>query len=288
MRVSRSLDVLGRLFSHSTRRFGTDASAARSLRQRGFFTPLPLVSQAAAADMLRKLREYELTCDGGLAGNSRFKTHLLLPWVADLIRAPAVVDALEPVLGPNILVWSSGWAVKQPGSRNFYSWHQDSTYAGVEPADDVAVAWIALTESTPSNGCVRYIPGSHLVQLDHEDMFEEDNLLSRGQRVPPDAIDEGAAVDAVLEPGQFALHHFRCVHGSGPNNTSSPRVGLQVVYMATHCKKTSGNREGAMLIRGADEHQHWELEPVLAHKHSMNLENENYFADSEGRKNYHK
>lgn len=285
-----------RTCASSTKTSGGNVAAL--LRQQGYVTPMVAFSQENAADMLQKLWDYERTCDDGLSGNARFKTHVLLPWVADIVRAPVVLDALEQFLGQNILVWSSGWAIKRPDSSGFYSWHQDSTYAGVVPDNDVVVAWFAFTATNRGNGCVQYIPGSHQVQLPHIDNFEEDNLLSRGQHVPASSIDQSSAVDAELKPGELALHHFKCVHGSGPNQSSAARVGLQVIYMATHCKKKSGGREGAMLVRGSDEFQHWELEPlpavpmgeseVSAHRHSIELENQNYFADSQGRKGYHK
>merc|ERR1739845_94156 len=105
------------------------------------------------------------------------------------------------------------------------------------------------------------------------------------------SIDEHTAVQAILEPGEFALHHFKCVHGSGPNTTSEPRIGLQVLYMSTECRKKSGGRESASLVSGSDDFNHWELEPeptqtmgeaeIRAHQRAMKLENENYFADSQ-------
>mmetsp|Transcript_167493 Transcript_167493/g.532457 ORF Transcript_167493/g.532457 Transcript_167493/m.532457 type:complete len:300 (-) Transcript_167493:635-1534(-) len=276
------------------------AAAADVVRRQGFAAPLRAIEGPAAAALLERLGDYDRSCTGGLSGDTRFKTHLLLPWVSDLVRHPCVLDPLETLIGPDILIWSSGWAIKPPDSAGFYSWHQDSTYAGVEPADSVVVAWFALTATTTENGCVRYIPGSHLRQLPHTDTFVEDNLLSRGQHVSSADIDEGSAVDALLQPGEFALHHFRCVHGSGPNTTSAPRIGLQVIYMATHCKKSRADatKESAMLVRGQDTYGHWEPEPipqecmgdaeVQAHTRSTGLEKANYFADSEGRKGYHK
>lgn len=258
------------------------------------------LSPSAAAESLERLWEHGRSCEGGLAGDARIKTHLLYRWAAELVRIPEVLDAVEAFLGPDILVWSSAWAVKPPHTAGFFSWHQDSTYAGLVPDDDVVVAWLALTESRSANGCVRYIPGSHARQLPHADTFEHDNLLSRGQQVSPDDIDELSAEDASLAAGECAFHHFRCVHGSNPNTTGESRVGLQIIYMPTCCKSKAGiGRQSASLVRGVDTYGHWGLEPmpssncageseIAAHRRAMALESEVYFNDSEGRRFYHR
>lgn len=227
----------------------------------------------------------------------RFKTHLFLPWVADIVRLAPMLDAVEDVIGPNILCWSSAWAIKPARSTGFFSWHQDSLYAGIAPVSDVVVAWLAFTPSNAENGCVRYLPESHLQPLPHTDTFEQANLLSRGQSIS--GIDKSSVVDAVLAPGEFALHHFQCAHGSLPNRTGEPRVGIQIIYMAPRCRKSRGTRsECASLVRGADDCGYWELESaprepmgeeeLVAHRRSMELEKSNYFADSKGRQGYHK
>jgi len=278
----------------------TASASADLVRQRGFAFPLRAKRPDEADEMLLRLWAYGRGCEGGLSGDARFKTHLLLPWVADLVRCPEVLDPLKLLLGPNILIWSSGWAIKAARSSGFYSWHQDSTYARLTPDDSAVVAWFALTPTSRENGCVRYIPGSHHRQLSHNDSFEDDNLLSRGQHVRSDDIDEDTAVDGVLEPGQVALHHFRCVHGSGANSESSARVGLQVIYMATHCRKSNAEdvKESASLVSGSDDFGHWELEEwpredcgareIRQHRRAMELEKLNYFSDSRGRQGYHR
>jgi non-haem Fe2+, alpha-ketoglutarate-dependent halogenase len=87
-------------------------------------------------------------------------THHFLAWVHGIVSLPAVFDAVESVLGPNILVWGSQWFPKLPGDHAYVSWHQDGTYGGLHPPN-LTTAWIALSDSTPENGCMRVVPGTH-------------------------------------------------------------------------------------------------------------------------------
>ena len=142
------------------------------------------------------------------------------------------------------------------------SWHQDSTYWGLEPPDIVS-AWIAFTPSRRANGCMRVVPGTHaLGQLAHVDGFADENLLSRGQEVQVE-VDEAEAVDLELEPGEMSLHHVRIVHGSNPNPTDVPRIGFVVRYIATHCRQIGG-RTPAALVRGEDRYGHFDPLPCPA------------------------
>jgi ectoine hydroxylase-related dioxygenase (phytanoyl-CoA dioxygenase family) len=95
------------------------------------------------------------------AGALRTKSHLLLTWVDEIVRSPRVLDAVESIVGPDILVWGTSFFIKEPRNASFVSWHQDLTYWGLEPAD-IVTAWIALSESTSQNGAMRVIPGTTL------------------------------------------------------------------------------------------------------------------------------
>lgn len=141
------------------------------------------------------------------------------------------------------------------------SWHQDSTYWGLSPPDVVS-AWVAVTPSNDENGCMRVVPGSHeRDQLPHADTFAADNMLSRGQEISVE-VDERQAVSVVLQPGEMSLHHVRMIHGSNANTGSVPRIGFTVRYLPTHVRQVSGARDSATLVRGVDEHGHFELEPT--------------------------
>src|SRR5580704_19448630 len=157
-------------------------------------------------------------------------THTFMRWVYEIVSNPRVLDAVEGVLGPNLLVWDSGWFVKMPGDKKYVSWHQDANYWGLNPAK-VATAWVALSPSIRENGCLRVIPRSHRHPLlPQRDTYAPDNALSRGQEIAVE-VNEADAVDLCLQPGQISLHHVGIVHGSNVNRSSKPRIGVAVRYI---------------------------------------------------------
>jgi chlorinating enzyme len=188
----------------------------------------------------------------------QFKVHMVFPWADALIRHPAVLDAVEALIGPDILVWNTAVLAKKPQNADFVSWHQDIYYWGNHP-DHVVGAWIAIADSTPENGCVQVIPRSHKEGVRrHDDTFGADNMLSRGQKIV-DAVDEGSAVDMALRAGEMSLHHTMTVHGSRSNRSGSVRMGFVITYMHP-ATKMIGPRTGATLVRGVDSHGHFDPE----------------------------
>src|ERR1700759_144178 len=145
-------------------------AAVRQYNEFGYYAPVPALTAAEAGAIREKLEGFESGA-GVLAGKLRHKSHLLFTWLNDLIRHPRILDAVEDVIGPNILCWGSSFFIKEPLNPSFVSWHQDSTYWGLDPAD-VVTAWVAFSDSTPANGAMRGIPGSHkLDQVPHHDTF---------------------------------------------------------------------------------------------------------------------
>ena len=155
----------------------------------------------------------------------KLKSHVVFGCLNELVRMPAILDAVEGVLGPEILVWTSSMFSKKPASRDFVSWHQDIAYWGLEPPD-IVTAWVALTDSSPDNGCMRVVPGTHKLDVvAHRDTYAVDNMLSRGQEVAVE-VDEAKAVDIVLKPGEMSLHHTKIVHGSNAESVEPVAAGL--------------------------------------------------------------
>jgi hypothetical protein len=230
------------------------ASVARYHRD-GFFFPITVLTAAEAAEYRGRLEAVEAEHGGALTGELRHKPHLLFTWLADLVRRPAILDAVEDVLGPDLLVWSSSFFIKNGRDAAFVSWHQDATYWGLSESD-VLTAWVGFTEATIENGAMRMVPGSHTEQLAHRDTFAPDNLLSRGQEIEVE-VDETRGVDVLLRAGEMSLHHVRMVHGSPPNRSDDRRIGFAIRYVATHVKQVAGDVDGAMLVRGVDDHHHF-------------------------------
>jgi ectoine hydroxylase-related dioxygenase (phytanoyl-CoA dioxygenase family) len=225
----------------------------------GYLCPLPCLTAEAAGEARASLTRFR-NATGMSAGDIVFKGHLAFPWSFELASHPAILNPVEDIVGPNILVFASKFWIKEAGDGGFVTWHQDSAYFGIEPVE-LASVWVALTDSTPANGCVRAIPGTHKgPTLRHVERKGDRNLLARGQRIDR-GIDETAAVDFVLRVGEFSMHDVRLVHGSLPNEGAGPRIGLAFFYIPAHVRSTIGRRS-AHLVRGEDAYRHWDPDPA--------------------------
>lgn len=225
----------------------------------GFAFPLPAISAQAAADWLERYEFYESFLGmKGRAGILRFKPHLAFTWMYELIHHPAVLDRIEQLIGPDILCVGSIVWIKDSGDGKFVSWHQDNVYTGFDP-ETAHLSWLAITPSTVENGCVRFIPGSHTWPPQfHDETYDPNNLLSRGQTLH--GIDAVQAVDALLAPGEFSIHHECTVHGSAENRTAGRRIGFSGIYCSPEVRSTLGRRT-ANLVRGRDRYHHWDTDP---------------------------
>jgi len=236
-------------------------AAVRQYHEDGYYWPVPVMSRQEAGQLRAALEAYEADA-GILAGPLRHKSHLLFTWLADLVRHPRILDAVEDLIGPNILCWGSSFFIKEPRNPGFVSWHQDSTYWGLEPAD-VVTAWVALSDSSAANGAMRVVPGTHkLDQIPHNDTFRPENLLSRGQEIMVD-VDESRAVMMELAAGEMSLHHVRLIHGSDPNPSDLRRIGFAIRYIPTYVRQAAGAHDSASLVRGVDTYGHFgrEVQP---------------------------
>lgn len=233
--------------------------AVAAYERDGYHAPVRVMTAGEAREYRNALETHEARTGQPLQGNWRHKVHLLFTWADALVHHPKVLDAVEDVIGPDILCWNTNFFIKEANSPGFVSWHQDSTYWGLDPSD-VITAWIALTTVTPENGYMQVIPGSHKVdQLPHLDTFHKDNLLSRGQEISV-PVDKSTAIGLALEPGEMSLHHIKLVHGSDANRTDDRRVGLAIRYIPTYVRQTKV-RDAAMLVRGTDRFGHFDHEP---------------------------
>jgi hypothetical protein len=230
----------------------------RRYHEQGYLFPLRVLSPEAALSYRRKLEGFE--AQGGTVNEGlRHKPHLLFTFLDELVRQPAVLDAVEGVIGPNILCWASSFFTKEARSTSYITWHQDLTYWGLEPAE-IVTAWIALSPSTVASGAMRVIPGTHTREVvAHKDTFAAGNLLSRGQEIAVE-VDESQAVDVVLQPGEMSLHHVKLFHGSNPNTSDDRRIGFAVRYLPTHVRQVVGEKDSALLVRGIDAYGHFEPE----------------------------
>jgi chlorinating enzyme len=235
------------------------ADQVSGYKRDGFHFPVRALSPADARSYRDRLEAQERALGGPLTGEMRHKVHLLFTWANELARHPTILDAVEDVIGPDILCWSTTFFTKEAHSPSFVSWHQDATYWGLS-TDDVITAWVAFADAPVESGAMKFWPGSHLKkQIEHRDTFDKDNLLTRGQEIAVD-VPAGEGVDVTLKAGEMSLHHVLLVHGSGPNTTGDRRIGYAIRYIPPHVRQLKV-RDSAMLVRGQDRYGNFDLEP---------------------------
>jgi hypothetical protein len=207
------------------------------------------------------LETYE-AANGGAPLDAAFsrKVHTGEPWAAELIRHPRVLDAIEDIIGPNILVYTTTLFTKEAGGIQVTGWHQDATYLGLEPYEHVNV-WIALSNASEEAGCMQFMVGSSKFgQLRHGARNMPGSVNHGGQAIveelPPEPIES-----APLKPGQLSFHHTLAVHSSEPNRADDRRIGFSISVIPTHVHHTGSMRMGATLVRGEDRYGHFDLEP---------------------------
>lgn len=221
----------------------------------GFLGPIDLLSADECLEVRRHVEEVEKKLGTQIQKRCQIKAHLPFPFLTDLVSHPRLLDAVEDLIGPDVLCWGSSFFQKEASDKTFVSWHQDSTYYGIDPPD-TCTAWIAISEASIASGCMRFIPGSHNKGLyGHEELKSKDNLLSRGQTVG--GIDESKAVHVPLKAGQFSFHKEDTLHASHPNTTNDRRIGLSIHYVAPHVRETNFPGASAMLLRGKDKYGYW-------------------------------
>lgn len=237
-------------------------AAQADYTEKGYLFPLDVLSAAEVAAARADLDRTEAMLGGRLDGRNNQKPNLLFPWVDKLIRHPKILDAVEGVIGPDILCWGCQFFIKRPHDPGFVSWHQDGTYWGLSSAD-VVTAWVALSPANPTSGGMRMVAGTHKTPVAHTDTYAADNLLSRGQEIAV-KVNEDEAIDIVLEPGQMSLHHVLIFHGSPPNKADYPRIGCAIRYVPAHVHSLAGDTGSATLVRGSDTTGHWQHERAPA------------------------
>ena len=274
--------------------------AVSRYRDDGFISPLRVFSPEDAAVLRGHIESFE--AERGpvftenrprpgdpFQGSYRFKSHLLFKWLADAIRHPTILDAVEDLIGPDILCWTTHWFIKEARSPHYVSWHQDSNYWGLE-TDGLVSVWLAVSPATLASGCLRLLPGSHKAPaMPHVDTWHEHNMLTRGQTI--EGVDESKAVSLELAPGEVAIFDYRLAHASDPNTTDDRRIGIGIRYIPPTARQVVNDWDSASLVRGDDRYGHFELEPepardfdpaaVAMHQRSDQAQRKVYYAGAQ-------
>ena len=229
-------------------------------KEEGYCFPFRILNDEQVSYNRSLLEAFESSQGKPIGGAQRNKSHLLFKWIDDLMRNDLILDAVEDLIGSDLLCWNTLFWIKEAGSESFVSWHQDLRYWGLD-ADDLVTAWLALSPATLESGCMRVLPGSHKGELlPHQDEYKSDNLLTRGQEISVD-VDESKTVAMPLQAGEISLHNVRLAHASGPNRSTDRRIGLSLHYMPTRSRQMVGEWDSAALVRGEDRYGHFSIAP---------------------------
>lgn len=236
------------------------AAQVAQFREHGYLSPVSAISAEEAREARAQVEAIEAQHGGKWPRHLSLKSHLVYTFLDRIVHHPALLDAVEDILGPDILCWSSRWFIKDKNDGGFVSWHQDVPYWGIDVGENIVTAWVAISPATRANGCMKVIPGSHRSLVPHKEGVSN-NLLLRGQEVAV-AVDEALAVYMELEAGQMSLHHGLMFHGSEESHADQRRIGFAIRYIPTRVKPIDGlPRDSVQLARGVDRYGHFDLEP---------------------------
>ena len=238
----------------------TPREYAAKYNRDGFVIPIDVISDAEARTLRQDLEtaEAELASEPDRLALLRSYPDRLLPSFDTLTRNKTLITAASSILGPNLMVWSGSLFIKEANSPKIVSWHQDLTYWGLDDAEETT-CWVALSPATIDSGCMKFVPGSHKKKIvPHNDTFDANNLLTRGQEVAVD-VNESVAVTASLQSGQASMHHGHLFHSSGPNTTDDRRIGMAIRYIKPSMKQKTGDRPLVALVNGKDDHDNFTI-----------------------------
>ena len=243
-------------------------------KNNGYVAPINVLSLKEAEEIKKEIEHIEKKWPNELVGLGRNNVHYISPVFDQVCHNFKILDAVESVIGKDILVGGTTLFIKDPDKKGFVSWHQDAKYIGFEPYNWVT-AWVAITDANEENGCMRMWAGSHKEKIkDHKDTYDENNLLTRGQTVQNVPIEK--TTPNILKAGQLSLHHPMIVHGSGPNKSNQRRIGFVIQsYIGTNVEQVLG-KIFVQQARGKDTfkyHEHANRPVELMVKKDIELKN---------------
>ncbi|MCK9859589.1 phytanoyl-CoA dioxygenase family protein [Paenibacillus sp. ATY16] len=146
-----------------------------------------------------------------------------------------VLDLVEPLIGPNIGLWSSHFIAKEPFVGKQTPWHEDSAYwkGRIDRMDKIVTVWLAIDRSNKENGCMRVIPGTHNNGFSEYESVSEDSNIFNSQIKK---VNDSEAVYFELEPGECSLHDSRIIHGAAANTSPFRRCGYTMRYFSTEAR----------------------------------------------------
>ena len=223
-------------------------------KNKGYISPVDALTSTEAKEIRDEIEKIEKNWPKALEGINRNYVHLISPVFNKVCLNKNILDAVESIIGKNILICGTTLFIKNPKEKGFVSFHQDAKYIGLEPHNWVTV-WVAITDANEKNGCMRMLSGSHKENLrHHEEKFDENNLLTRGQTIKNVSLDKTEPV--ILKAGQMSLHHPKIVHGSGLNYSDDRRIGFVIQsYIGSNVDQVLGKMY-VQKARGEDKYKY--------------------------------
>ena len=222
----------------------------------GFVSPVDVLTQDEIKQSIKEIESFEEETGQPIDFPHKSRCHQLFAWADYLVHHPKILDAVEDIIGPNILCYHATLWVKPKQSNSFVRWHQDGTYFFLDPAKHVT-AWVALTIADEEAGCMQVIPGSHKNEFfDHNDDTNPDNMIPRGQGLAME-VETETAVGMPLQAGQMSLHHTKLFHASFNNMRNTRRIGFGISYIPTDVKDIGNTPANALLVRGEDKYNNF-------------------------------
>ena len=239
---------------------GLTVKQLKHYKSKGYISPVNALSPSEAKEIRDEIEKIEKDWPGALEGINRNYIHLISPKFNKICLNKNILNAVESIIGKNILICGTTLFIKNSNEKGFVSFHQDAKYIGLEPYNWVTV-WVAITDANEKNGCMRMLPGSHKENLKyHDQKFDENNLLTRGQTVKDVPLDKTDPI--VLKAGQISLHHPLIVHGSGLNHSNDRRIGFVIQsYIGANVNQVIGKMY-VQKARGEDKYNHHEYSKV--------------------------
>ena len=266
----------------------------KQYKDKGFVSPINIFSKDKMKEIRNEIELIENTIPGELEKSGRYNAHLISPLLDEVTHNSKILDAVQSLIGENILVCGTTLFIKNPNEQGFVSYHQDAKYIGLEPHNWVT-AWVAITDSNEHNGCMSMWSGSHQdILKQHDQKFNEGNLLTRGQTVSN--VPKNETEPLILKAGQMSLHHPKVVHGSDLNHSNDRRIGFVIQsYIGTNVKQVLG-KNSVQLARGIDKfnfHEKIERTKSLMEKNDLKIKKQEnsylqeiFYSGSEKKGNY--
>nr|XP_054593676.1 L-threonyl-[L-threonyl-carrier protein] 4-chlorinase-like [Nothobranchius furzeri] len=229
------------------------AELQQSYNQQGFLSPLSVLNEMELREARDAFAKLEDEFGKEYTQYSLHNVHLQYPWVMSLTKHPRILQVIQAVLGPDVLLLDSRFICKYPilkpanileneGSPTksdgenglpYVAWHQDMRYWGIAGGPVLSV-WLALDDSQKENGALQVIPGSHRSgMLPHRQASRSGNMLSVNQEIPEELVQVEETVFCPLKAGQMSIHDGFLVHASDPNTSRRRRCGFVIRYVPT-------------------------------------------------------